>query len=81
MFVQTLVYNSKFKETLFNDKYNDKCSANQRYIDWNTGTPYIWRKSDVDDLFESNYLFARKFDEKVDSEVIDEIIARIRNDI
>lgn len=81
MFVQTLAYNSRFKETLFNDKYNDKCSANQRYIDWNTGTPYIWRKSDIEDLFESNCLFARKFDEKVDSEVIDEIIERIRNDI
>lgn len=81
MFIQTLAYNSKFKETLYNKKFNDKCSANQRYIDWNTGTPYTWRDSDIEDLIESEYLFARKFDENIDLKIIDNIIKKIKSDI
>ncbi len=77
MFIQTLAYNSKFRETLYSKKFNDNCSANQRYIDWNTGTPYTWRSSDIEDLLESGYLFARKFDENIDSEVIDKIIMEV----
>lgn len=77
MFIQTLAYNSKFRETLYNKKFNDSCSANQRYIDWNTGTPYTWRNTDIEDLLESEYLFARKFDKNIDSEVIDKIIMEV----
>lgn len=77
MFIQTLAYNSKFRDTLYNKKFNDNYSANQRYIDWNTGTPYTWRSSDIEDLLESGYLFARKFDENIDSEVIDKIIMEV----
>ena len=78
MFIQTLAYNSKFKETLYNTRFNDNCSANQRYIDWNTGTPYTWRISDFQDLKESNCLFARKFDEEIDSSIIEKIIESIQ---
>ena len=78
MFIQTLAYNSKFKETLYNTRFNDNCLANQRYIDWNSGSPYTWRISDFQDLKESNCLFARKFDEEIDSLIIEKVIESIQ---
>lgn len=44
-----------------------------RAIDWQRGTPYIWKKQDYRQLIESEYLFARKFDEKVDRLIINQI--------
>ena len=44
-----------------------------RYIDWNRGNPYIWRNKDYDELINSEYLFARKFDYNKDKEIINRI--------
>ena len=33
--------------------------------------PYTWREEDFEELINSNYLFARKFDETVDSTIIE----------
>lgn len=41
-----------------------------RAVDWNRGTPYIWRREDYDFLLSSHCLFARKFDWSVDSTII-----------
>jgi hypothetical protein len=60
--LQTLVYTSKFKDYLYCMDYNDNYTANQRYIDWKRGNPYIWRIEDYEELMNSGYLFARKFD-------------------
>ena len=35
--------------------------------------PYTWHKEDFGELVNSDFLFARKFDENVDSEIIDMI--------
>ena len=42
-----------------------------RYIDWNHGEPYVFRKTDFRRLQNSKALFARKFDENIDDEIID----------
>lgn len=44
-----------------------------RYIDWDRGTPYIFKADDYEDLINSKNLFARKFDEEVDKVIIDKI--------
>lgn len=69
--LQTLVYSSDFKDNLYCMEYNDNYEANQRYIDWERGNPYIWRMEDYHELMNSGFLFARKFDLNVDAAIID----------
>lgn len=78
-YLQTLVQNSNFREKLYNQDYDDNYQACMRYIDWKRGNPYTWRIEDFNTLIESNYLFARKFNEKVDEEIIKEIAKAIEN--
>ena len=73
MFIQTLIYNSSLYETVYIKKYDDQ-RANQRFIDFKRGHPYIWTIKDIDEIKRSDLLFARKFDEKYDSKVIDEVV-------
>lgn len=73
-FLQTLVYNSKFRKNLFKKGIeNDDYIACLRYIDWTRGNPYVWKIEDYNRLINSNYLFARKFDEEESKELIDKI--------
>lgn len=44
-----------------------------RSIDFQRGTPWIWREEDYEKLLESDMLFARKFDAKVDRNIIEKI--------
>ena len=46
-------------------------------IDWKRGNPYVWRNQDYEELMNAPHLFARKFDENVDREVIDRIFQTI----
>jgi len=64
MFFQTILLNSKFKKQIVND--------NLRMIDWPTGSkhPKIFETKDLNKIEESVKLFARKFDENVDSQII-----------
>ena len=48
-----------------------------RKIDWSRGGPYVWRKEDFEELIDSDCMFARKFDEKIDLEIIDLLYKRI----
>lgn len=73
MFLQTIVYNSSFKDKLYDKDYDDSCLGNQRYIDWKRGTPYTFRNEDFEELINSNCLFARKFNEKIDCKIIDRL--------
>lgn len=79
LFLQTLVYNSAFWADVFHPKFDGSCVANMRLIDWNRGRPYIFRKGDLQEILNSECLFARKFDAKVDNEIISEIIYAIQN--
>ena len=77
-FLQTLVYNSSFRNKLYKRGIeNDDYMACLRYIDWSRGNPYIWRIEDYDQLINSNYLFARKFDEKESKELIEKIYIKL----
>ena len=75
---QTLAYTSTFKNRLY-DIYDLK-NGSQRYIDWDRGKPYVFSLEDFDELINSNCMFARKFDEKKDSKIIDKIINYLSNE-
>lgn len=66
IFFHTIVMNSLHAQRVVND--------DMRYIDWKdpgAGSPAILGKEDLEKLATSPKLFARKFDERVDSEVLD----------
>lgn len=71
VFLQTIVNQSEYKTKLYHQVYDNDPHAIMRLIDWNRGTPYIFRQCDRDELSESDMLFARKFDCSVDREIID----------
>lgn len=59
----------------------DKLQGNLRYINWwdvpeNSGSPYTWREKDFETLMKAKkmgHLFARKFDENIDVNIINKI--------
>lgn len=73
MFLQYMLVKSPYKD---NNYLIDKDSS-MRYVDWtrsvNKANPHIWEASEFDELINSGYLFARKFDSDVDKEIIDKI--------
>lgn len=76
VFLQTVLINSKFKNNVYKDKRSARSWDNtccMRYIDWERGGPYIFRESDFDELITCGMCFARKFDAKVDSKIIDKL--------
>lgn len=80
VFLQTYVMNSeKFQKRVYKFNFTNDCSTIMRKIDWNRGGPYIWRNSDFEELMNSDCLFARKFDEKIDNEIINRIYVAILN--
>lgn len=70
-FIQTLVWNSELKKNVFS--LEDDYMACLRLIDWERGNPYVWRINDYEELIHAPHLFARKFDETVDFEIIDKM--------
>lgn len=73
IFLQTIVYNSKYKENLYNKEYDNSHEACMRKIDWSRGRPYIYKIDDFNELVSSNCMFARKFDENVDMEIVNKL--------
>lgn len=83
LFVQTLAYNSKFYDSLYD--VTDLRRGSMRFIDWKRGTPYTWgaEPSDYEELINSPYMFARKFDEKyldIVEQIFEEVNKRNEND-
>lgn len=82
LYKHTLIFNSYLKEKIYllkiskenNDFDKDMNKANMRYIDWNRGKPYTFKSEDYDDLINSEYMFARKFDYERDKELIEKIL-------
>jgi hypothetical protein len=70
-FFQTLLMSSPLADTLINDDL--------RYVDWSEGgaSPRVLTSYDLERMTRSSALFARKFDPRVDSAVIDALDARI----
>lgn len=76
LFLQTIVYNSKFYKNLYVYKDDDYRQI-MRAIDWKRGEPYTFRNDDFDELMNSGMLFARKFSCKTDKEIIDMIYDKV----
>ena len=70
MYIQTVAMNSYLAESVVDD--------NLRFIDWNRGTPYIFRSNDYDELCSSSKLFARKFSSGIDKEIIECLYKRLQ---
>jgi Core-2/I-Branching enzyme len=66
LFFQTLIMNSPLRDSIVND--------NLRYLDWSREpAPAVLGVGDLDRMLGSDKLFARKFDETVDREVLDRL--------
>lgn len=64
LFFQTIIMNSELRDTVENDDL--------RYLDWSREpAPAVLTRADLPRLLSAPQLFARKFDETVDSEVLD----------
>ncbi len=77
-FIQSMVMTSPFSDKLYVPGQTNDYRGNVRLIDWNRGTPYVWRKTDLPELLSSEACFARKFDEKADDEVVKELYETLR---
>ena len=75
IWLQTLVANSPFMERRAFMGWDDEPAATMRYVDWSGGgaSPRTLTSADYDALMESGMLFARKFDENRDADVIQKI--------
>lgn len=71
MFVQTLANISPSKDNIVND--------NVRYIDWKRGGLYTFTIDDYDELIQNEKLFARKFGENVDMEIVNKLYEYVSN--
>ena len=78
-FVQTLVYNSPFKERLYYQEEDGNYEACMRLVDWKRGGPYVWGINDYDEIINSDKLLARKFDSNIDYEIIDKIYEYVKD--
>lgn len=72
MFLQTVANSSPFKKSIIDDTL--------RLIDWSRGNPYIFKSADYDLLIKSDKLFARKFDENVDIEIVKRLAKQLTSD-
>ena len=70
IFLHTAAWNSPFRAKIVNDSL--------RYIDWKRGRPYTFTAEDYDSLIQSDALWARKFSEEQDHEIVENIITHIQ---
>lgn len=78
IYKQTFAFNSEFRNRIYD--MNDEFHGCMREIDWKRSCPYTWRKVDFEYLKSTEKLFARKFDEDVDSDIIDMLVAEVKNE-
>lgn len=74
-FAQTLLWNSaKFRGRLYGVNSFDETIECAREIDWKRGSPYVYRLSDYGELMKSPAMFARKFDESTDIQIVKKLM-------
>jgi hypothetical protein len=74
IFVQTLCWNSPFRDKIFN-RLDEWCGC-MRKINWQNNRLLEWEEKDYDELMQSESLFARKFSRK-HLEVVKKILCEI----
>ena len=67
---QTFVESSAFKDRLYRPDRENTFDSMMRIIDFKRGDPYVFRMSDWEELRDSSMCWARKFDARVDAEII-----------
>lgn len=72
-FIQTLLWNSPFKDCVYRQLGEANDDAIQRLIDWKRGAPYTFAIGDIEELKNSTQLFARKFNCYKDGDVVDAV--------
>lgn len=86
VFLATLVWNSEFRDRLYDDtQYVENVdvhsTAHMRFIDWTRGAsirhPWTFTIDDWDLLRSVPHMWARKFDERVDAQIIDKMVATL----
>ncbi len=75
IFLQTIVYNSKFYDNLYLYE-DDNYDSIKRLIDWNRGSPYSFKPEDYNEIINSNNFFVRKIE---DNELATEIYEKVMN--
>lgn len=81
LFVQTVAFNCGFKDRIYCQE--NGMTENVRFIDWahgKNGNPYTFRNLDYKSLKTNKNLFARKFSELVDKEIIQRICSDIKDE-
>jgi len=80
LWLQTILANSPFMEKRACMGFDDEGAATMRYVDWSLGgrSPRVLTGADYDALKHSGMLFARKFDEAVDGEIVRRIAGDVR---
>lgn len=67
-FAHTVLYNSDFRDCFYD--LDDEFHGLMRFVDWDRGRPYVFRSCDFDELISSDYMFARKFMENIDFDIV-----------
>ncbi len=86
IFLPTLVGSSPFRDRLYDPtpvkSQKEVNMSNMRFIDWTRGEsirhPWTFRASDIGLLESVPHLWARKFDESVDPEIIDILFDKLK---
>lgn len=78
--LQTVLMKSLYKNSVYQSSFSNSCISNVREIDWNRGNPYVFHTEDFELLMNSPCMFARKFDEKTDRKIIEQIYETINNE-
>lgn len=79
IYKQIILINSELKNNIYIDENGNRNDL--RLVDWSrkvNDSPYIWRNMDFEILKSSDKLFARKFDQEIDKEIIDKIYEYVR---
>lgn len=78
IFLQTLCWNSSFKENVFD--FLDESHGCARKIGWQNNELVDWHNEDYDRLIKSDAMFARKFNsENID--VVDRLLKNIKSEV
>ncbi len=74
---QTLILNSEFYSRVFFADENTRTTHTTRYSVWHNGSPVALKSADYDKIVQSGMLFARKFDENIDLDVVERLYRRV----
>lgn len=86
IFMATLVWHSPYRDNLYIGEkvklQSDVDNSNMRFIDWTRGEsvrhPWTFRSHDLELLKNVPHLWARKFDEKIDADIIHKVAEMVK---